>query len=151
MKADSIHTLIKYAQKLGYKVCRNCKDSEILWKPAYPHNKPLSIMLSKHKDSTFEVYDMLHELGHHTIRRNWRQYKENYPLTVEADKMHYQYGEYKYKRRLGYKLEEVREEFSAWDVGLDIARKKGIQLNVADYRKYAAKCLMSYVRHHGKR
>jgi len=150
MKADSIYTLIKYAEKLGYKVTRNRRYSEILWHPSYPHNKSLSITLSKQKNKKFEVYDMLHELGHHMIRRNWREYKQKYPITVHAEKMHYEHNVYKYKRRIGYKLEEVREEFDAWDIGLDIARKKGIDVNVVDYRSYAAKSVMSYVRHYGK-
>lgn len=149
MKADSIHTLIKYAEKLGYRVQRNSRYSEVLWHPSHPHNKPLSIGLRRQKNPAYEVYDMLHELGHHEIRKSWKDYRKEYPITVHAEKMHYVYGIYKYKRRIGYKLEEVREEFAAWDLGLKIARRKGVEIDLVDYRRYAYKNLMSYVRFHG--
>ena len=145
-----IDKAITYAKSLGFAVIPDRDESQVVWRVGYPHNKPHFIGLAKRKDSTKQLYDLLHELGHHEIRKDWRAYKASYPMTAEMERQVYTKGKsYPHTRRISYRLEEVREEFQAWDMGLKIARELGIRVDISRYRDYAAKNLMTYVRYHG--
>lgn len=141
--------LIRHAEKQGFRVYMGT-ESVVKFKRTYPTNKPSAIEIREHKNEDHQLYDLLHELGHYMIRKDWKSYQEAYPLTTRAEFWHHTRGIYKYKRRIGYKIESLREEYEAWDVGLKLARKKRIDIDVQDYRKYANSMLANYVRYYGE-
>jgi len=144
-----IKKIVKYAEKQGFDVYLGT-ESTVMFKRTYPTNKPSAIEIRKQKNKTYELYDLLHELGHYLIRKDWRAYKEAYPHTTQAEFQHYRKGIYKYKRRIGYHIETVKEEYAAWDEGLKLARKKRIPIDVEDYRNYSNRMLATYVRFYGE-
>lgn len=146
---NNIQKLTRYAEKQGFEVYEG-EASTVRFKPnVWPANQPDSIEIRKHRQKSRRLYDLLHELGHYKIRKNWASYAQAYPQTNLAEWMHHSFGLYKYKRRIDYKIESLREEYAAWDEGLKLARKKGIDIDEKDYRKYANRMIAEYVRFYG--
>jgi hypothetical protein len=146
---NNIQKLTRYAEKQGFEVYMGTTSVVKFQRDVWPANKPNTIEIRKHSNKTYEVYDLLHELGHYKIRKNWMSYEKAYPLTVHAEQKHFMNGIYKYKRRIGYKIESLKEECAAWDKGLKLAHKQGIAVNEEDYRRYANSMLADYVRYYG--
>lgn len=142
--------LHKYARKLGFKVVSG-PESMVDWKPGYPANKPAKIIIQEGLSDLHRLYDLLHELGHHELRKDWDTYELEYPATAKAEFEWILNGCNKYKRRVAYLVERIREESDAWNLGLAVARRKGVKVNVSDYRIYSAKWLAQYTRLYGGR
>ena len=147
-----IDKVIKYANKEGFTVTRGGKGpSTISWIEERPYNVPDRIQLKKHNNPTHELLDLLHELGHHQIRKNYHAYCAKNPAVALAEHMEYTQGIMLYKRRKEYGVETVREEYEAWDRGMQIARKLRINIDSDTYRKYYTKSISSYMQYYGKK
>lgn len=141
--------LAEYAESLGFTVDAKADESYAMWREQSPGNIPDEIALKKSMDLEKKVYTLLHELAHHEIRSDWKQYKQLYPATVKAEK-HYRKSKItKYKRRVAYMAEALREECQAWDMGTELARSLDIDLDIKNYRKYSDKAIASYIRYYG--
>ncbi len=143
-----IEKLIKYASKEGFAVRFNAPISKVTWDVGY---KPDTIYVRSHRDSSKEVYDFLHELGHYIINKDRRAFAARYPASAYAEEMYTEQGITKYKRRNAYKVDCIREEYDAWESGLDLARKLRLDIDEEDYRNYGAKNVYSYVKYYGKK
>lgn len=142
--------LRKYAKKLGFKVVLG-RESMVDWKPGYPANKPAKIVIQEGLSDLHRLYDFLHELGHHELRKDWDKYEREFPATVKAEFEWIHNDTNKYRRRVAYIAERVREECDAWNLGVKIARRNGVELNEVHYRLYSSKWLAQYTRLYGKR
>ena len=142
--------LVKYANKQGFKVVDG-PESMVDWKPGYPANKPAKIAIQEGLSDLHRIYDLLHELGHHELRKNWQEFKAQYPATASAEYHWILNGIGKHRRRVAYMAERIREECDAWNIGLDIAHRKGLDISVTDYRMYSSKWLAQYTRLYGGR
>ena len=150
--------LVKYASKLGFQVTYTpeAATSQVLLTTKentnFPLNVPLEIIIkTNRKFPEHEIYDFLHELGHYNLCKNWKKYSKEYPLIHKADYEYYENGVTKYRRRVGYYAEMMKDECDAWNEGLKIARKLGIKVNLSKYRKYSAESLAHYVRFYGRK
>lgn len=140
----SIKVLIEYAEKQGFKVVMNHDDiSEIKW---FELNKPKMIKIQS-KTIEYQVYEFLHELGHHELRKNWSDYKQVLPTVAYAESV----KPSKYKRRNDYYVSSLEEEYKAWDKGLELADQLGIKIKKTKWNTLKTKCLMSYIRYFGKK
>jgi hypothetical protein len=140
----SIKVLIQYAEQQGFKVDLNHDDiSEIKW---FELNKPKVIKIQS-KNIEYQVYEFLHELGHHELRKNWSEYKKVLPTVAYAESV----KPSKYKRRIGYYVSSLEEEYKAWDKGLELANQLDIKVKKIKWNTLKTKCLMSYIRHFGKK
>lgn len=142
---SDLYEVVKYAEKLGFQVERNSTISEVTWQAGIPLNKPKKIRLQSRSRAELEMFDLLHELGHHFLRKQWKSYVKRYPTTSAAE---FTRGEERHNltRRVAYKLELIREEYDAWDMGVEIASKLGIKLDKEAYNYHANRNIGSYVK-----
>lgn len=140
----SIKVLIQYAEQQGFKVDLNHYDiSEIKW---FELNTPKVIKIQS-KNIEYQVYEFLHELGHHELRKNWSEYKKVLPTVAYAESV----KPSKYKRRNDYYVSSLEEEYKAWDKGSELANQLGIKIKKTKWNTLKTKCLMSYIRYFGKK
>jgi hypothetical protein len=141
---NSIKVLTQYAEEQGFIVEMNHNDtSQIDWVVL---NKPNMIRIEE-KCIEMQVYEFLHELGHHELRKDWNEYKKVLPTVAYAESVRPS----KYKRRIGYYVSSLEEEYKAWDKGLELANQLGIKIKKTTWNTLKAKCLMTYIRHFGKK
>lgn len=95
-----------------------------------------------------QVYLLLHELGHHQLRKSWVKFEKELPIMAYAEHIHLLKKNGKYKRRVTYNVSCMEEEFKAWDEGLKLAEKLGIKVNVVKWNELRSKCLISYMRYY---
>lgn len=144
-----LNKLIKHTLKQGIQLSYG-DGSFIYWKDKFPINQPKRIMLQTTDNEEHMLWDLLHELGHAEVRRDWKDYKANYPAAYLGEREWMINGATKYKRRQAYKIDLIREEVAAWDAGVDLARKLNIDLRVEAYRAYGSKALATYIKYYGK-
>lgn len=143
-----LNKLIKYTLKQGIAL-EYTNASFVHWKEGLQPNIPSRITLEDSGNEEHMMWDLLHELGHVELRKDWKVYKMMYPASALADEKWLRQGEKKYRRRNGYKVDTVREEVDAWQRGLLIAHRLRIDVDVPAYWEYANKALATYVRHYG--
>lgn len=137
--------LIQHANTLGFVVDLNYDDvSMVTWKKL---NNPFEIKIQKKLPVEEKVYALLHELGHHELRKDWNEYKRVVPIVAYAESVRPQ----KYRRRIGYYVSCVEEEFKAWELGRDLANDLGIRIRKTVWNRLKSKCLMTYIRYFGKK
>ena len=144
-----INKLIKYTLKQGIAL-EYSKGSFVHWE-AKTFNKPSKITLEDTGNEETMMWDLLHELGHAELRKDWKVYKMMYPAAALATEKWIKKGENKYRRRNGHHIDTVREEVDAWQRGLLIAHRLRIDVDVPAYWEYANKALATYVRHYGEK
>ena len=139
--------LIKYAEDLGFVIQTTKGISEINWSwHNRKRNKPSYIDVDVTRKPMHQYYELLHELGHHELRCDWKVYKTNYPaqhLAIMMDRHS------KYRSRVGFGIESLQEEFDAWTAGLVIADRLGLAVNRPAYKAYSKTLLSSYVKYYG--
>jgi hypothetical protein len=145
-----LNKLIKHTLNQGIELAYT-KGSYIFWRDEFPVNKPKKITLENTGNEEHMMWDLLHELGHAEVRKDWGAFKDKYPAVALAEKEWMKRGVTRYKRRVAYQVELVCEEVEAWDAGLAIARRLRIDVDVHGYRAYAAKALATYMRYYGKK
>jgi hypothetical protein len=143
-----LEILKKYAESFGFKVNLNSKSSEMIIRRG-TLNVPSKIKIIN-TNSTHQCYLLLHELGHWELMKDWTLYKQRYHFTsigeeFALDKI------YKYRRRIAYKVDIMREEFDAWETGKNLAAKLNLNIDTEDYDRYSISYLFSYIKHLGKK
>jgi len=143
-----LEILKKYAESFGFKVNLNSKSSEMLTKRG-TLNTPNKINITN-TNSTHQCYLLLHELGHWELMKDWDVYKQKYQFIVTGDKFACE-KIYKYRRRIAYKVDIMREEFGAWEEGKKLATKLNINIDELDYDRYSISYLFSYIKYLGNK
>ena len=146
----ALDTLTKWAIKEGYKnISLDHYDvSYIDWEKK-SLNEPKVIKIEGSYDYEHQTYLMLHELGHHVIRKDWDKFKQKLPAAATAEEKDTKKKENKHKRRTSYIVSALHEEFSAWDEGIKLAKKLNIKVNLNKWNRFKTKCLMGYIRYYG--
>jgi hypothetical protein len=108
-------------------------------------NEPKSIYIEGKYTLEMKTYLMLHELGHHELRKDWDKFKKKFPVMAHAEHVHLKTKATKYKRRDTYVVSSLEEEFKAWDEGLKLGEKLGIKINMQKWIVFKSKCLKSYI------
>jgi len=90
----------------------------------------------RHKEEK-QIYSILHECGHYLIQEE-DDYEIKYKTQIEG------YKDGRKKRSLRWRIDYLKEEMLAWDVGKQLAEELGITINEKEYDKHAAFCLKSY-------
>ena len=111
-------------------------------------NKPRVIKIEGKYPIEIKVYLLLHELGHHQLRKNWSKFKKTLPVAAHAEHLHFYRNVGKYKRRVTYTVSCMEEEFKAWDEGHKLAEKLGLRVNEQKWGELKSKCLISYMRYY---
>ena len=112
-------------------------------------NEPKHIKIEGNYSSEIKTYTMLHELGHHQLRKDWKAFYNILPAAAHAEKKFIMNNELKYKRRVSYTVACMEEEFKAWDEGFKLAEKLGIKINLKKWNSFKTKCLITYIRYYG--
>ncbi len=87
-----------------------------------------------------QLYTILHECGHIIIRENVLTFVSEYPSTFKF------YSQPNKNNEHGFKIDIIREEVRAWDLGIEIAQELDIKIDNILYRKLANQCLRSYIK-----
>jgi hypothetical protein len=112
---------------------------------------PLKLYVPSGYTNDTRVYIMLHELGHHELRKNWGKFETRLPAVARAEKAvvrKHKNGK-KYKRRDSFHISSLEEEFLAWDEGLKLGLKLGIKINMDKWMKVKASMLKTYIKYYG--
>lgn len=141
----ALQKLSEYAIKEGYKkINLEYTDvSNISWVNK-TLNQPKSIDIEKGYTFEVQTYIMLHELGHHVLRKDWEKFEKKLPIVAHAEKKGLR-KEYKYKRRGAFHVSSLEEEFLAWDEGLKLGIRFGIKINMKTWIRLKSKFLKQYI------
>ena len=145
-----LEILKQWAVNQGYKkiTFKHNGISYISWKKK-SLNKPNIIKIEGKYDDEIKTYLLLHELGHHQLRKNWSTYKETLPVVAMAEYKQIIKKDNKYRRRTSYYVGCVEEEFKAWDEGYKLSKEFNIKINEKKWNNLKSKCLMGYLRYYG--
>ena len=146
----ALEVLKTYAQKEGYKDIDLAyhDTSMILYrikKTPKIHIEPKYIRIEDYKDYEIKTYVFLHELGHHELAKNWDKYRDRFPNVALAEFHADVYKDYNYRRRKNYHVNNLEEEFMAWEKGLELGIKLGIRINMTKWWELKNKCVKSYI------
>ncbi len=104
---------------------------------SYDHSERVITEVWRGKASKSWVFTMLHELGHAINRskksfsyKSWRISELGESITVDKVAT----------------VQIMREEIEAWETGLKLAKKLGIEINRKEFDRYASNCLMKYMK-----
>ena len=124
------NTLSLWLQKRGYTLFEGREDyyDPVIKKITY--NKKLS--------SKNQIYSILHECGHLLVQMNGVEYGKRFKSQLEGlvDK--------RKCRSLRWRVDFLKEEYDAWDRGLELAKQLKLNIDYDKYYNYASKCLASY-------
>lgn len=145
----ALNTITDWAIKEGYEDISFDHDdiSYIDWQ-SDSLNSPNIIRIQGKNPIEIKVYLLLHELGHHQLRKNWDKFKKMLPVTAYAEHVHFIKNEGKYKRRVTYNVSCMEEEFKAWEEGYKLGEKLGVKINLDKWNALKSKCLISYMRYY---
>lgn len=147
----ALGVITEWAEKEGYEITFDHTDvSQIDWE-RNSLNIPYKIKIQGDYSIEFKVYLLLHELGHHQLRKDWDRFTKKLPNAANAEIEHFNTNDKKYKRRLTYTVACMEEEFKAWEEGFKLGEKLGIKINYNKWDNFKAKCLMSYMRYYGSK
>lgn len=148
----ALEVVSSWAKKEGYKdVTFGYHDvSYIDWdKRDGDLNIPKEIKIQGGYSYEISTYILLHELGHHQLRKNWDKFKSVLPMAAFAEYKHYNKKDPRYQRRVSYTVSSMEEEFKAWEEGYKLGVKLGIKIDDKKWDTFKCKCLMSYMRFFG--
>lgn len=142
----ALDLLINFAMAEGYEVILDhTLVSRIEW-VENSLNTPSCIRVERKFKPEIKVYLLLHELGHHLLRKDWKEFTTIFPIAAYAEEIYLEKDINKYKRRLSYTVSSIEEEFKAWDEGLNLANSLGIKLNHKNWHNFKVKCLTTYIK-----
>jgi hypothetical protein len=145
-RKKELQKLIEYAENQGFKINLDFEGiSFVTWDGL---NTPKSISLDRKQSVENRIYIFLHELGHHELRKEWDDFKKKFPLIAEAEETR-KYN--KLKRRIGYYVSSLKEEYLSWDYGYALGKSLGIKINENKWLALKNKCLMGYIRFFGEK
>jgi hypothetical protein len=148
----ALEKLAQYAKDEGFKTVKfnHDKTSYVNWTRDSLNTPSVIKIEGCHSDET-KVYLMLHELGHHELRKYWEWFKAEMPVLAKADEEFHFNKNKKFRKGLVYDTACMEEEFRAWDEGYKLAGLLEIKLNEDEWFKLKSKCLMSYMKHYSNR
>ena len=141
--------LNEYAISEGYAsvTLNHMGVSKITWNRS-TLNEPKSIYIEGRYGVEIKTYLLLHELGHHELRKNWDVFTKRFPAAAYAEEVHLEMNDKRYKRRDTYVVASLEEEFSAWEEGLRLSERLGIRVNMLNWIEFKSKCLKSYINYY---
>ena len=144
----ALERLTGWATREGYEVIFDHDDiSEIEWQRD-TLNWPNRIKIEGRYPIEMKVYLLLHELGHHILRKDWNVFQKVLPVTAYAEHVHFYHNDVRYKRRVMYNVSCVEEEFKAWDEGYKLGKRLDIRINDEKWHEFKSKFLMGYMRYY---
>lgn len=148
----ALDKLAQYAKDEGFKTIKfnHDKTSYINW-TRDSLNKPSVIRIEGKYSDEVKVYLMLHELGHHELRKDWDSFKKEFPILAKADEDLFYDKVKKLRRGLVYDVCCMEEEFRAWEEGLRLANELGIRIGEDEWYELRSVCLMSYMKHYSRK
>jgi len=147
----ALGVLVDFAYAQGFTtVDLNHTESSMSWEPK-SLNFPKSIKVEGSYNKEIQVYLFLHELGHFELRRDWDKFGYILPMVYEAETTKFMYGDKNLMKRNLYIVSAIEEEYKAWEEGYKLADKLGIKINEDNWNWIRTKCLMSYIRHYGRK
>lgn len=141
----ALQKLTEYATKEGYtKINLEYNDTSYIKAKTRTLNEPNIICIEKGFTYEIKVYIMLHELGHHELRKDWGKFEKRLPVVAHAEVKSLK-KDYKYGRRKSFHVSSLEEEFLAWDEGFKLGMKLGIKVNMEKWIRLKSKFLKSYI------
>ena len=146
----ALSTITEWAIKEGYSdITFDHNDTSLIDWEKGTLNVPKKIRIQGKYPIEIKVYVLLHELGHHQLRKDWGRFTKTLPILAHAEQIHFTSKEGKYKRRVTYTVSCMEEEFKAWEEGLKLGVKLGIKIHPQTWNDFKSKCLISYMRYYG--
>lgn len=102
------------------------------------------ICISKKQSLSRQLYSLLHEAGHCQLRRSNKKY-----LKRQSNNKTLPIPYYSFCNNPNYmisSINQLQEEFKAWELGYTIATKLSIPININQYNRFATKCLNTYIK-----
>lgn len=126
-----LRKLEKYANNKGYQVSFGKEEEGISW--VCTESKTIGI----HNGSIteYQVYDLLHELGHIEQQASGTLYNEYFHKVFEGFS----------RNSLTFKTKIVEEEIDAWNYGFILAKNLGIKIDRRRFEVQKAKAVSSYM------
>jgi len=148
----ALEKLTAWAYEEGYEeiIFDHTDVSYIDWKKK-TLNEPRHIKIEGKYSIEIKVYLLLHELGHHQLRKDWGEYERLLPALARAEEEHVLNNDIRYKRRNIYFVSCMEEEFKAWDEGFNLAVDLDIRINEDKWNEFKSKCLLSYMKFYSKK
>ena len=144
---SDLELVVSYAKSLGFDVYFNHDDiSYIDWRGG-SLNEPSEIYIESGFTQEEVVYLLLHELGHHELRKDWETYRKVLPISAHAEYMYLREKVGKYKRRVSYKVSSMEEEFKAWEEGYWLGVELGVRIDDEKWNIFRVKFLWEYMCH----
>jgi hypothetical protein len=132
---DYIRMIEAWAALRGYKVFGKWSEDAF-----YDKDKEIVYSL-RTKEKKHQVYSLLHECGH-ALAFESKGYKNRFPTMSKR-----RFKTAKVNPRTNtFKVEQIVEEYDAWERGYNLACRLGIEIDKEDYNKYASRYVMSYIR-----
>jgi len=130
-----IDIITAWAAQRGYKVFGKWSEDAF-----YDKDKEIVYSL-RTKEKKNQMYSLLHECGH-ALAFESKGYKNRFPTMSKR-----RFKTAKVNPRTNtFKVEQIVEEYDAWERGYNLACRLGIEIDKEDYNKYASRYVMSYVR-----
>ncbi len=142
---NALAVLSEWANGQGYSEVR--LDHHDISEISFDYKK---ILIEGKYSKEFKFYLLLHELGHHQLRKDWIKFEKTLPVMAYAEHVHLvkKDGARKYKRRITYNVSCMEEEFKAWDEGYKLGKRLGLRINDAKWNELKSRCLISYMRYY---
>jgi len=135
MIEDYINLITAWAKTRGYSVFGKWDEDAF-----YDKDKEIVYSL-RTKEKKHQMYSLLHECGH-ALAFESKSYKNRFPTMSKR-----RFKTAKVNSRTNtFKVEQIVEEHDAWQRGLKLACRLGIEIDKEDYNKYASRYVMSYIR-----
>ena len=146
-----LEVLSKYASSEGYIVDLEHTGISYVKFLKDTLNSPKHIKIESGSDDEIRLYYLLHELGHHELRKDWGRFSELLPISAKAEEDMLTEDCTKYARRVNYLISSLEEEFLAWSEGLRLSKRLNIVINEDNWFKLKTKCLKLYVNYYAKK
>ena len=116
--SKALDILAQYAKDEGFKTVKfnHDKTSYINW-TRDSLNVPSVIKIEGKYSDEIKVYLMLHELGHHELRKDWDDFRVKFPILAKADEGLFYNRDRRLRKGLVYDVSCMEEEFRAWEEG----------------------------------
>jgi hypothetical protein len=147
----ALNILTDYALSEGYDVDLSYTGISYVKFQKKTLNDPKHIKIQLGESDEIRCYYFLHELGHHSLRKDWESFGRLLPITTKAEEEFLATKDYKYLYRVSYYMSSLEEEFMAWAEGLKLAEHLGIEIDLDVWYKLKCKCLRLYVRYYAKK
>lgn len=101
----------------------------------YDHETKL-VTISSRTNLYVRLHTLLHEAGHVVLRSDPWTYRCWYSKSGMSSR----------SWSLHHRVDVVREEVAAWDIGSEIAEDLGIRLEIERYLEHSRKALLTYIK-----